>query len=109
MKTHTPRTERLPWTPLRSSILIGVLWSAGVALAQTGTISLHPDNPHYFLWRGKAAVLIASGEHYGAVLNADFNYTAYLDTLARDGLNLTRTFTGAAYLEPVGAFKIERN
>jgi len=32
-------------------------------------IGLHPENPHYFLWRGKATVLITSGEHYGAVLN----------------------------------------
>lgn len=26
-------------------------------------ISLHPDNPHYFLFRGKPTVLITSGEH----------------------------------------------
>jgi len=37
-------------------------------------IQLHPDNPHYFLWRGQPTVLITSGEHYGAVLNADFDY-----------------------------------
>ena len=36
-------------------------------------ISLHPDNPHYFLFRGKPTVLITSGEHYGAVLNLDFD------------------------------------
>ncbi len=56
-------------------------------------IRLHPRNPHYFLFRGKPAVLITSGEHYGAVLNLDFDYVKYLDTLAADGLNLTRTFT----------------
>jgi hypothetical protein len=43
-----------------------------------------------------------------AVLNLDFDYRKYLATLAADGLNLTRTFPGA-YVEPVGAFKIERN
>jgi hypothetical protein len=69
---------------------------------------LHPDNPHYFLFRGKPTVLITSGEHYGAVLNLDFDYVKYFDALAADGLNLTRTFTGS-YVEPVGAFKIERN
>jgi hypothetical protein len=71
-------------------------------------IKLHPDNPHYFLWRGKPTVLITSGEHYGAVLNADFNYKKYLQTLQSHGFNLTRTFSGA-YCEPVGAFKIENN
>jgi hypothetical protein len=53
-------------------------------------------------------VLITSGEHYGAVLNADFNYKKYLQTLQLHGFNLTRTFSGA-YCEPVGAFKIENN
>jgi hypothetical protein len=41
-------------------------------------------------------------------LNQDFDYVKYLDTLARDGLNLTRTFSGA-YVEPDGAFNIARN
>lgn len=71
-------------------------------------ISLHPRNPHYFLFSGKPTILITSGEHYGAVLNLDFDYVKYLDTLQRDGLNLTRTFTGA-YIEPHGAFKITQN
>ena len=71
-------------------------------------IALHPENPHYFLYEGKPTILITSGEHYGAVLNKDFNYVNYLDELNKGGLNLTRTFTGA-YVEPEGAFKIERN
>ncbi len=71
-------------------------------------IRLHPDNPHYFVWRGKPTILITSAEHYGAVLNRRFNYIKYLDALAKDGLNLTRTFTGV-YCEPPGAFKISRN
>ncbi|MHC4751776.1 MAG: hypothetical protein ACYTFW_18110 [Planctomycetota bacterium] len=71
-------------------------------------IQLHPDNPHYFLWRGKPTVLITSGEHYGAVLNRAFDYNKYLKTLESLGFNLTRTFSGA-YCEPVGAFKIQNN
>jgi hypothetical protein len=51
-----------------------------------GTIRLHPQNPRYFLLRGKAVALISSGEHYGAVLNADFDYRRYLSTLEADGL-----------------------
>ena len=84
--------------------------SAGPADAPAhGGLRLHPDNPHYLEWRGKPVVLITSAEHYGAVLNRDFDYVKYLDTLARDGCNLTRTFTGGAYLEPPGAFRIDRN
>src|SRR5262245_13614806 len=77
--------------------------AAGIPLA------LHPTNSHYFLFRGKPMVIIASGEHYGAVMNLDFDYVRYLETLRRDGMNHTRTFTGAAYVEPQGAFNIERN
>src|SRR5260370_14610974 len=87
------------------SVVVLVL-GAGTVAAQP--LALHPDNPHYFLFRGKPALLVTSGEHYGAVLNLDFDYRKYLATLAADGLNLTRTFSGA-YVEPVGAFKIERN
>src|SRR5256885_4001368 len=79
-----------------------LIWMLGFTLAAgAAPLELHPDNPHYFLFRGKPAVLITSGEHYGAVLNLDFNYVQYLDTLQADRLNLTRTFTGA-YVEPMG-------
>ena len=71
-------------------------------------IQLHPDNPHYLLWRGKPIVLITSGEHYGAVLNRAFDYKKYFTTLESHGFNLTRTFSGA-YCEPVGAFNIQDN
>jgi hypothetical protein len=71
-------------------------------------ISLHPDNPHYLLFRGKPTVLISSTEHYGAVLNGDFNAIPYLDELHARGLNLTRTFSGT-YREVPGSFKIENN
>ena len=37
-------------------------------------IAVHPVNPHYFYYKNEPAVLITSGEHYGAVLNLDFNY-----------------------------------
>jgi len=71
-------------------------------------IQLHPGNPHYFLWRDKPTVLITSGEHYGAVLNRDFDYVTYLDTLAAYGFNLTRTFSGV-YCERSGASNIRNN
>jgi hypothetical protein len=76
--------------------------------AQTVPFRLHPQNPHYFEFRGKPTLLITSAEHYGAVLNLDFDNRRYLDTLSACGLNHTRTFVGA-YCEPQGAFKIARN
>jgi hypothetical protein len=79
------------------------------SLSAAEPIRLHPQNPHYFLWRGQPTVLITSAEHYGAVLNLDFDYVKYLKTLAADKLNNTRVFTGAAYVEPQGAFNITRN
>ncbi len=51
------------------------------ARAADKPLALHPDNPHYFLFRGKPAVLVTSGEHYGAVLNRDFDYVPYLNEL----------------------------
>jgi hypothetical protein len=82
-----------------------------LALAATpaDTLRLHPKNPHYFLWRGEPTILITSGEHYGAVLNLDFDYRRYLRTLNAAGLNMTRMFVGGTYVEPKGAFNIERN
>lgn len=67
------------------------------------TIRLHPQNPHYFLFRGKAVALISSGEHYGAVLNADFDYRRYLSTLEANGLNYTRLFGGIYKTREVSA------
>lgn len=80
------------------------------AIAHLGAepIRLHPDNPHYFLYQNQPLIVITSAEHYGAVLNLDFDYTTYLDTLAQDGMNYTRIFTGS-YYEKTGAFNIEKN
>ena len=71
-------------------------------------IGPHPRNPRYFLWRGQPTALITSGEHYGAVLNADFAPLPYLCKLKAHGFNLTRTFTGV-YCEAPGDFGIAHN
>ncbi|MCL5278862.1 MAG: glycoside hydrolase family 5 protein [Planctomycetes bacterium] len=93
-----------------SPMLIVPLLLAATSLpaAASDPIALHPQNPHYFLWRDKPTILITSGEHYGAVLNRAFDFETYLTALQGHGFNLTRTFSGA-YCEPVGAFKIENN
>ena len=71
-------------------------------------IALDPQNPHYFLFRGRPTVLITSTEHYGAVMNADFYYPLYLSELQSYGFNLARLFSGV-YVEDFAAFNIARN
>src|SRR5688572_22755707 len=89
------------------ALLAGVLARIGRA-AEPKPLALHPDNPHYFLFRGKPTVIVTSAEHYGAVLNLDFDYVKYLDELAAHGLNNTRTWAGA-YCEDDKSFNIARN
>ena len=92
-------------------LLVWALSSGPAAMSgESGQpIRLHPENPRYFLFRGKPTVLITSGEHYGSVLNADFDYRKYLLTLARDGLNYTRLFGGSYVEVPGKSFGIARN
>jgi hypothetical protein len=87
---------------------LALLGAAAPAWAADKPLALHPDNPHYFHFRGKPTILVTSAEHYGAVLNSDFDAVKYLDELHRHGLNLTRTFTGA-YCEDARSFGIARN
>jgi len=100
--------NKKPKALLYSILLILVSTIVYTTTIHAEPIKLHPENPHYFLWRGKPTILITSGEHYGAVLNRDFDYKKYFKTLESLGFNLTRTFSGA-YCEPVGAFKIQNN
>lgn len=88
------------------SLLVACAAPAHTAVAQV--LRLHPENPHYFEFRGQPTVLVTSAEHYGAVLNVDFDFETYLETLAGDGLNYTRIFTGS-YVEVPGSFNIGSN
>ena len=102
---------------IRAAALVTLLLPTVQAIPQASTtqaaksqpIRLHPANPHYFLFRGKAVALITSGEHYGAVLNRDFDYRRYLATLEADGLNYTRLFTGSYVEVPAKSFGILHN
>src|SRR2546426_11746411 len=76
--------------------LVGIIIAPLLSAKPPPPLALHPDNPHYFLFRGKPTVLISSGEHYGAVLNQDFDYLTYLKTLHAEGMNLTRTVPGTS-------------
>jgi hypothetical protein len=92
----------------RPNIAIGSLVVAFILTFQAMTqavepIKLHPGNPHYFQFRGQPTVLITSAEHYGGVVNLDFDYNIYFGELQRNGLNLTRIFTGT-YVEYIGSW-----
>lgn len=64
-------------------------------------IALHPENPRYFLFRGAPLVLITATEHYGAVLNRNFDVLAYLDEAADKRATLSRCFLLFRELEHV--------
>lgn len=53
---------------------------------------IHPENPKYFLFRGKPLVLVTATEHYGSVLNRPFDFEKYLNDAAAKKMTLTRTF-----------------
>jgi len=71
-------------------------------------LRLDPGNPRYLNYRGDPVILVTSGEHYGAVLNLDFDYRQYLRELESAGLNHTRLFSGT-YREVEGSFGITDN
>ncbi|MFW6161879.1 MAG: hypothetical protein ACODAJ_03870 [Planctomycetota bacterium] len=103
MTTDVPRRRLL--CGLVAILVSGAGAGAGDAMEP---IALHPDNGHYFLWRGKPTVLVTSGEHYGCLLNLDFDFERYLEALAADGLNHTRVFSGT-YREVASSFGITDN
>jgi hypothetical protein len=59
--------------------------------AQT-PIAIHPENPKYFLFRGKPLVLLAATEHYGSIVNRRFDFERYLAEAADKKQTVTRTF-----------------
>lgn len=80
-----------------NSLIIGLFLYGLIAVHSSFAaepVQLHPDNPHYFLFRGKPIILVSAAEHYGAVVNLDFDYIPYLDELRARGFNLTQIFSG---------------
>jgi hypothetical protein len=90
------------------SLILLLMVAAGASGGTRTALCLHPGNGHYFLFRGRPTVLVTSGEHYGSVINAEFNYIRYLDELSHNHLNLTRIWVGP-YREVPGDFKILNN
>jgi hypothetical protein len=75
---------------------------------EAGSVGTHPENPHYFIFNGEPVLLITSDQHYGAVVNLDFDYVTFLDTLAANGMNFTRIYPGA-YIERDGEYIKDNN
>ena len=55
-------------------------------------IAIHPENPKYFLFRGRPLAMIAATEHYGSVVNRAFDFERYLADAADKRQTVTRTF-----------------
>ena len=79
-----------------AALLLGAAVAAAAPPAQHTHLAIDRENPAYFRFRGRAAALVSSGEHYGGLINLQFNYTKYFDALAADGFTLTQaTLTGS--------------
>jgi len=97
---------------MKTSILflLAVLFAeVNIPAQKTNPVRLHPENPHYFLFRGKPEILITSAEHYGSVMNKDFDFIKYLNTLQKEGFNYTRLFCSGHLEMNDATFGIERN
>jgi len=73
-------------------ILCGIAGRIALGAVAEAPFRIHPDNPHYFLFRHKPLALITATEHYGSVFNRPFDFERYLDDAAEHKMTLTRTF-----------------
>ena len=73
-----------------------VLAPTAVLAAPAG---LSKANSRYLEWQGKTKLLVTSTEHFGGLINLDFDYETYLQTLAASNFTLTQAWTGS-YVEP---------
>ncbi|MCU0749272.1 MAG: cellulase family glycosylhydrolase, partial [Akkermansiaceae bacterium] len=67
-------------------LLVCLLWTP----SQAQVLRVHPDHSRLLEFRGEPVILKTLAEHYGSVINPDFNYIPYLNTLQANGMNLTR-------------------
>ena len=108
---------RLKTAAYLPGLLLVLIGCSRTLTAQLSTLSdssdsvvrLYPGNPRYIEYQGKPTILVTSAEHYGAMVNLDFDFRTYLETLGKEGFNYTRIFTGT-YIEPTdNYFGIQRN
>ena len=86
------RGRALARFPFADSIVKGDQESGTSASLSPTPVAIHPENPKYFIFRGKPRVLIAATEHYGSVINRRFDFTRYLAEAADKKQTMTRTF-----------------
>jgi hypothetical protein len=89
-------------TPLRSAAALP-LFCLLAAVAGAEPIRVSSANPRYFERDGKPLVFVTSDHHYGAVIDADFHFAAYLAYLGSAGMNLTRIYPGGMF-EPTDKY-----
>ncbi len=53
-------------------------------------IRIHPQNSKLFEFRGRPLLLLTATEHYGAVINRNFDHLTYLDDTAGKRQTLSR-------------------
>jgi hypothetical protein len=87
---------------MQKTSLLSWLAVAGISMiaCSRSPVSVCPDNPHFFYYKGKPLILITSDQHYGAVIDMDFDYAKYLNYLSASGMNLTRIYPGAMFEPP---------
>jgi hypothetical protein len=85
--------------PLRGAAAVLLL----AAAAGADPIRVSSANPRYFERDGRLLVLVTSDHHYGAVIDADFDFAAYLESLGSAGMNLTRIYPGGMF-EPTDKY-----
>ena len=61
-------------------------------MSSTSPVGVHPDNPHYFVYRGEPLILVSSGDIYYDVFSPRQDFVEYLDTIAAYGSNFTRFY-----------------
>src|SRR5581483_8654291 len=93
MSTVLAGSAPAPAPPLPSATAVGLNGEAR-ASGKPGPvpIAIHPENPKYFLFRGKPLVLVAATEHYGSVVNRRFDFERYLAEAADKKQTVTRLF-----------------
>jgi hypothetical protein len=94
--------------PLSLALLLALLPAPAPDPGASRGLSVCERNPRYLSFRGRPTLLVGSGEHYGAVINLDFDFVRYLDAVQASGQNLVRLFSGA-YREHAKSFGIPMN
>ena len=94
-----PKPINRPIVALLAAAMAAAPAARATAAPAPAPIAVYPANPSYFEYRGKVTALLSSGEHYGSLINKDFDYRKYFAALAASNFTLTEAFAGS-YVEP---------